>query len=199
MAISSRVSNKAIILLAVVGLLIVIELVWGISYLRKVPQPTAPAAAEEGARLMLSPAQKVVKVGEELEVELILDTRGVETSGADVIISYDPTLVEILDGDENPANGIQVRPGLLYQKYPVNEVDIAGGKIGFSGIATPPKTFAGKGTLAYIKLRTLGAGTAALTIEFTKGATIDSNVVQAESLGKDILDKVIDARYSIKD
>ena len=109
--------------------------------------------------------------------------------GTDVIISYDPKVVEIP----------QVRPGLLYQKYPVNEVDTAGGKIGFSAIATPPKPFSGKGTLAYLKLKVLKAGTVTLSIEFVKGETTDSNVVQAGSGGKDVLDKVINAYYSVKD
>ena len=180
--------KKALVFVAV-SALIVVELVWGINYLKTVPQPAAPAKAESGALLGFSPAQKIVRVGEEFEVKLILDTKGVATSGTDVIISYDPKVVEIP----------QVRPGLLYQKYPVNEVDTAGGKIGFSAIATPPKPFSGKGTLAYLKLKVLKAGTVTLSIEFVKGETTDSNVVQARSGGKDILDKVINAYYSVKD
>lgn len=181
--------NKKTIIFVIVSFLVVVELVWGINYLKTLPQPTAPAKAEVGARLSFSPAQKVVNVGEEFEVELILDTKGIETSGADVIIGYDPTVIEILG----------VRPGLLYQKYPVNEVDAVNGKIGFSAVALPPKAFSGRGTLAYLKLKALEAGAANLKIEFEKGETTDSNVVQAQSGGKDILDKVINAYYSIKD
>ncbi len=181
--------NKKTIIFVIVSFLVVVELVWGINYLKTLPQPTAPAKAEAGARLSFSPAQKVVEIGEEFEVELILDTKGVETSGTDAIIGYDPTVIEILG----------VRPGLLYQKYPVNEVDTESGKVGFSAIATPPSSFSGRGILAYLKLRALKAGAANLKIEFEKGQTTDSNVVQAQSGGKDILDKVINAYYSIKD
>lgn len=186
---NKKFDNKKALIFVAVSFVVVIELVWGSTYLKNLPQPTAPAKAATGALLSFSPAQKVVKVGEEFDVELLLDTKGVKTSGTDVIVSYDPTVVEVLS----------VRPGLLYQKYPLNEVDAAGGKIGFSAVATPPKTFSGNGTLAYLKLKALKTGTAAFRIEFTKGETTDSNVVQAQSGGKDVLDKVINAYYSVKD
>ncbi len=182
-------NNKKALIFVAVSFFVVVELVWGINYLKNLPQPTAPTQAETGALLGLSPAQKTVKPGEEFDVELTLDTKGVETSGTDVIINFDPTLVQILN----------VRPGLLYQEYPVNEVDSASGKIGFSAITTPPKTFSGKGTLAYLKLKALKTGAATFSIEFEKGGTTDSNVVQAGSGGRDVLDKVINAYYSIKD
>jgi hypothetical protein len=189
MAMNKFLDNKKALAFVGISFLVVVELVWGINHLKTVPQPSAPAEAETGALLGFSPAQKTVKVNEDFEVELTLDTKSVATSGTDVIINYDPTLVQILT----------VRPGLLYQEYPVSEVDAAAGKIGLSGIATPPKTFSGKGTLAYLKVRGLKTGTAIFAIEFTKGETTDSNVVQAGSGGKDILDKVINAYYSIKD
>ncbi len=173
----------------IVSFFVVAELVWGINYLKTVPQPSAPVEAETGALLGFSPAQKAVKVGEEFEVELTLDAKGTGTSGTDVIVDYDPTVIEVLN----------VRPGLLYQKYPLNEVDAVSGKIGFSGVNEPPKTFSAKGTLAYLRLRGLKAGTATLAIEFTKGETTDSNVVQVGGVGKDVLDKVVNAYYSIKD
>jgi len=186
---NKSLNNRKALIFVAISFLVVVELVWGINYLKTIPQPTAPIQAETGALLGFSPAQKAVKVGEEFEVELLLDTKGVKTSGTDVIVSYDPALIEILD----------TRPGLLYHKYPVNEVDTESGKIGFSAVAEPPKTFSGKGTLAYLKLKGLKAGTATLTIEFTKGETTDSNVVQAQSGGKDILENVINAYYSVKD
>jgi hypothetical protein len=189
MATAKILDNKKTLLFVLVSFFVVVELVWGINYLKTAPQPSTPAEAETGALLGFSPAQEIVKVGEEFEVELTLDTKGVATSGTDVIVSYDPTLLQVLE----------VRPGLLYQKYPVSEADSASGKIGLSDITTPPKTFAGTGTLAYLRLKPLRAGTAVLSIQFEKGQTTDSNVVQAGSGGKDILDKVINAYYSIKD
>ena len=182
-------NNKKNLVFVVVSLVVVVELVWGSSYLKNLPQPATTTQAATGALLSFSPTQKVIKVGEEFDVGLLLDTKGVETSGTDVIINYDPAVVEVLD----------VRPGILYQKYPLNEIDALGGKIGFSAVAEPPKTFSGKGALAYLKLKALKAGTATLQIEFTKGATTDSNVVQAQSGGKDILDKIINAYYSVRD
>jgi len=182
-------NNKKALVFVAISFVVVIELVWGSSYLKNVPQPTTITQAATGALLSFSPAQKVIKVGEEFDVELLLDTKGIKTSGTDVIVSYDPTVVEILD----------VRPGLLYQKNPLNEVAVARGKIGFSAVTEPPKTFSGKGTLAYLKFKALRTGTATLEIEFTKGVTTDSNVVQAQSNGKDILDKTINAYYSVKD
>ena len=159
---------------------------------------TVRIEAEGGAVLSLNPSQKIWRVGEEFEVRLDLKTNDLKTSGVDVILRYDPDFFEVIDADNNSQNGIQIRPGLLFPQYPVNEVDTAKGRIGFSAAALPPQTFSGEGALAYIKLKALKPGTTLLKIEFSKGASSDSNVVEAGSRGNDILDKVVDARYSIK-
>lgn len=164
-----------------------IELLWANSYLGPAQLPLRPSKAEEGAILSLDPSQKVVTVGEEFEVSLNLNTGGVETSGADVIISYDPDILEV----------VQIRPGILFQKYPVSEAK--DGKIGFSAAAVPPQAFSGKGTLAYLKFKALSPGTDFLQFAFEKGVTSDSNVVKAGSFGQDVLDKVINAFYLVKE
>jgi hypothetical protein len=164
-----------------------IEVLWANSYLGPAELPLRPSKAEEGAVLSLDPSQKVVSVGDEFEVSLNLNIGGIETSGADVIISYDPNVLEVT----------QIRPGILFQKYPVSEAK--DGKLGFSAAAVPPQTFSGKGTLAYLKFKALNPGTAFLQFAFEKGSTSDSNVVEAGSFGKDILDKVINGFYLVKD
>lgn len=191
-------SRSKVIITSIIGLVVLVELLWGVSYLSRTSLPLKKTQAEEGALLLLNPSQKTLKVGEEVEVRVELNTNDTEVSGADVIIRYDPSLVEVVDADGNPQNGVQVRPGLLFPQYPVNEVNVANGRIGFSAAALPPKTFTGEGTLAYIKLRTLKPGTVSLQIEFAKGATDDSNVVEAGSRGNDVLDKVVNALYSVK-
>jgi hypothetical protein len=193
-----EISRTKAIIVSVISAATLFELLWGVSYLSSTSLPLKKSQAEEGAALSLNPAQKALEVGEEFEVRLDLNTNGIKTSGVDAIINYDPSLVEILDADGNAQNGVQIRPGLLFPQYPVNEVDEAAGRIGFSAAALPPNSFAGQGTLAYIKLRALRPGTAALQIEFKKGGTADSNVVEAGSRGDDVLDKVINALYSIK-
>lgn len=192
-----EMSRNKVVITSIVGLVVLVELLWGVSYLGRTSLPLKRTQAEEGAILLLTPAQKSLSVGEELEVRVDLKTNNLKVSGVDVILSYDPSLIEVLDTDGDSQNGVQLRPGLLFPQYPVNEVDSTSGRIGFSAAALPPKTFAGEGTLAYIKLRALKQGTATLRIEFTEGKTTDSNVVAA-GRGDDVLDKVVNALYSIK-
>ena len=180
-------SKTRYFLTTIVILFGVVELLWANSYLGPVQLPFRPSKAAEGAVLSLDPSQKVVSAGEEFEVSLSLDTNGVKTSGVDVIISYNPDVLEV----------VEVRPGILFQKYPVNEA--AEGKIGFSAAAVPPRAFSGQGTLAYLKFKALRPGTAFLQFAFEKGATSDSNVVKAGSFGQDVLDKVINAFYLVKE
>jgi len=195
----NKLSNRTILILGILSLLGLIELVWAASYLGTSPKPLAPSRAGGGVLLEFSPAQKILSVGDEFEVKLLLDTKNLKTSGADVLITFDPSILAVVDADGNSENGTQIRPGLLYQRYPVNEVDSQSGRIGFSAASVPPKTFGGKGVLAYLRLKALKPGVATLKIEFEKGRTDDSNVVAAQSGGRDILDKVINARYSIQE
>ena len=141
-----------------------------------------PASA---ATLGLSPSSGAVQVGQNLAVQIKLDTGSQAIDGADVsFLNYDPTMLEVQ----------QVLAGSLMPNTPVNTVNATAGKIRFSQVTTGGQTAPANGTLATLTFKALKIGTATLTLDFTPGFTTDSNIAQ---VGTDILTAVTNGSYTI--
>ncbi len=177
------------------GIFVIFEMVWAVSYLSQpvtirferaaVPEEL-PKIKPPTASLSLSPSSGSYKVGESFEVEAILDTGGEPTSGADVILLFDPTMLAV----------ISVNPGTLYSDYPVSRVDSRKGRIELSGTTGPVQHYSGKGVLATIKLKAKREGEAELAFDFELGGTRDCNIVFYQT-ANDMLERVDNARFSI--
>ena len=151
-----------------------------------------PAAYAAGASLSLSPASGSYKTGSLISVAIVLDAAGNETSGADVILLYEP---EKLGAEA-------ITSGAIYTSYPVKTISSSAGRISISGImADPAASFNSQGTFATVKFKVLTAGTTALRFDFrpdagAPGSSQDSNVAKKGSLGEDILSSVSNATYT---
>lgn len=118
----------------------------------------------------------------------------IETDAADVVINYDPARLEVVESGD-----LAAKAGQIYSNYPVNSNDPTEGKVILAG-ATDPGTaaFKGLGTFATITFRAKARGQTALSFDYTKGSTVDSNVVDSHE-GRDILESVQDLRLTIND
>jgi len=147
--------------------------------------PTPIAIA--GPSLQLSPATQTVAVNSEFTVNVLLNTDGRQTSGTDLAVSYDRTKISLLD----------IQPGTLYDQYVGKSIDNATGKATISGISSSSQTvFGGTGNFAVLRFRTLTAGVAPVTLEFTQGNRNDSNIADFATQ-QDILAGVINGAYTI--
>lgn len=139
--------------------------------------------AQAAATLALSPSTDSISIGDEFDIEIIVDTDGVDVDGVDAVIDYDNTRLSV----------VSVTEGTIFSTYPLNEV--SSGTISLSGIdLTTP--FNGTGTLGTIRFRALQEGTADVEFDFTPGSTTDSNVADSITTD-DILDSVTDGSYAI--
>lgn len=146
------------------------------------------------ATISASPASSSVTSGSTFTVNLQLDTTGVGVEGVDVYyLNYNPALLEVQDAVSGTA-GIQIQPGSLMPNTTVNSVDATNGKISFSQAANGGSTYNGTGVLATITFKALSAGTASVTLDFSSGSTVDSNVA---SNGNDVLTAVTNGQYTI--
>lgn len=148
------------------------------------------------ATLSLSPNFDTKTTGTIFPVAIILDTQGVPVDGVDIrYLNYNPTLLEAQDDDPASA-GIQITPGVLMSQTWINSVDAGVGQIAFSQlIGTGGSQYSGSGTFATIRFKALGtSGTASVTLDYTQGSTIDTNVV---ANGGDILTSVVQGSYSL--
>ena len=134
------------------------------------------------AKFGLSPGSSELRQGCKYTVDIIVNTEGASTRGADAFLSYNPDEIEILDID----------PGVVYKSYP--------GKIFGNGSIritafSQDGLFNGRGVLARIAFRSKpGVEFSKIYFNYSPGATTDSNI--AGENANDILDGVYGAEYT---
>jgi len=142
-----------------------------------------PGLAFAGASLSFSPATQSVMVSDSFEVDVVLDTGGVETDGVDILISYDEMKLEA-------KNAVL---GSLYDNK-INEDVSQPGKIVLQAVSDVGSGFVGKGNLARISFKTIAGGPAQVSFDMIGESTTDCNV---SANGQDILASVSNGAYTI--
>lgn len=134
------------------------------------------------ALILLSASNNKVLTGETFSVSINISSR-TASDGTDIIILYDPSLLSVESVSEKA-----VSVGTIYQEYPINNDD-KNGKIVVSGISSQQEGNIASGLFGTIKFKALKKGTAKITLDFKKGSTTDSNVIETQS-SSDILEAV---------
>ncbi|NOY14671.1 MAG: hypothetical protein GXP43_00435 [bacterium] len=143
--------------------------------------PQAVLAAS--ASLSLSPASKVVEVGDQLDINVLLDTAGASVSGVDVVLNYPADKLEYVS-----ATAGTILPQMSIRSNTAGKLSL--------NLVTASGTYEGKGTLATITFKAKAQGDAPVTFVFVQGSTTsDSNVV---SNNEDILALVSGGNYTIQ-
>lgn len=155
---------------------------------------TSGQESNEG-QLTLSSRSSEYSVGDTVAVDIDISTGGYPTLGTDVIIKYDPNILEItsvasiLDGD-------------TYPEYPSKNFDQKSGLVSISGInSLTGNEFNGVGKFATINFRAKEAGTANISFDFIPGGTADSNIIKLGAGNEpsiDILSNVSNLSVNIK-
>lgn len=138
------------------------------------------------ASFKMKPAQATFYQGCDSSVDIFIEAQGGSSNAADIIVEYDPTLVEVTD----------IVPGPVYQNY-FGKV-INNGLIRLTG-ASFSSTFTSWGTFATIKFHPrVNNSTAYFNIRFT-GAnqynSLDSNIADSVT-SNDLLTSVQNGFYS---
>lgn len=150
--------------------------------------------AKPSAALVLDPQIKSVTVGEDLAINIILDTASSNVDGVDIYsLHYDPTILRVVDDVPSQA-GVQIKPGIIMALNAANSVDAKIGAIKFGQVSAGGSSYHGRGVLATIHFKAISSGTAYLKFDFSRGSTVDSN---AAFRGKDQLGKVVDGIYTV--
>lgn len=180
------------IIFAILGVVLIVELVYAIRVLssptpRPVPVNKVTVAKTVG-RISLFAPKRALKVGESVPVSVVVGTGGNTVDGADLIVRFDPKVIE--------ASQEGLIKGKIFDEYPLVSLDSNKGLISISGISSSKKGFTGTGQFASIVLRAKSAGKTAISIDFNKGSTTDSNLVEAAT-SKDILEVVDNLEFNI--
>lgn len=177
------VSPKLIFL--VLGLVVLGELFWaGKTLLSPTLKPQIKKIQPlSQAQLVLSSARLNYMVGEVVPIRIKVVTGGRVVDGVDVILHFDPKILEATPGS--------FFKGKTYKDYPLIDIKQSDGVIKISALTLPGfPGFMGVGTFGLINFKAKAAGSAKLAIDFQKDSTVDSNLIEA-STSKDILAQVI--------
>lgn len=146
-----------------------------------------------GGTFSLVPNNGTVNKGCSFSFDIIEDTGGSSSDGADAIVFYDATRLRVLS----------VNTGKIYSDYPAKIFDTPG-KVSISGVASPDKPFIGSGTFATLNFQVLEAAPTGLTqVKFDfdpndKTNTKDSNIGSIQNGAVvDILDSVTNANVTV--
>jgi hypothetical protein len=129
---------------------------------RRTSWPTK--AGEDKAHLWLLPTQIKLKQGEEAEVKVFLVSKINEVGGIDLVLKYNPELIEIIDNT--------IRPGLIFNYYRDRFIDNRKGIIRLSSSGK----FKGEGTFAAFAIKGKKVGVGKIEI-VSPQFSVDSTVI----------------------
>ena len=142
------------------------------------------AQPAQAATLSLSPTTKNVNLNEQFTLTVTLDTEGVETDGADVLLTYNSTYLSL----------VSASLGSLYDTAVTNNTTTAG-KVTLSAVASSGTTYTGSGTFATLTFKPIKTGSSSVLFTYTSGSTTDSNITSNQT---DVLDTVTSATITIR-
>jgi hypothetical protein len=96
--------------------------------------------------------------------------------------------------DNSSLSGVQITPGTLLPITVVNTVSNSLGTIQFSQASSGGTSFRGAGVFGTIHFRGVAGGTSALTLDFTRGSTVDTNIAFQ---GSDLLNTVTNGSITV--
>lgn len=187
------------VIFAVLGIVVLFEAVYAIRSITTSPiSPAFPPALPvrkintqlTPAKISLSASKTSFKVNEVVPVSVMVDTGGRTIDGVDLIVKFDPKILDATAGG--------LIKGKILDEYPLKSVDTGKSLIYISGVSNSKNGFGGTGQFALINFKAKSAGRTSLTIGFIKnGETTDSNLVETDA-SKDVLDQVNNLELEVR-
>ncbi len=142
-----------------------------------------PRPALAAASLSFSPASQSVAKGDQFSTDIVLNTGGSESDGADVIVMYDGNKLQV----------VTASIGSLYANKMTADTGTSG-RVVLRATSSENQSFNGTGTFATLTFKAIAQGTANTYFDFTSGSTTDSNVAWQ---GADILGSTSGGSYTV--
>lgn len=172
--------------------IVIVEVLWAAkTLLTPIPQRQVnPPPSIADASLTLFTSDKIYKIGDNFSVDINLSTGGHKTVGTDIVLKYNPKVLE--------ASQTAFIKGTIYPEYPQARIDSTKGTIEVSGVvSTKDASFIGSGLFGKVFFKAKTSGLALIQLDFTKDLSTDSNIVEMNT-SKDILGGVNNLEVEIK-
>lgn len=191
----ARIAPEKIIIVVFL-LIIMAEIVWvGYSFINNkkiVPQTvitTKVDVIKKPTSINLIPEKIETTKGEKFGVTIQINS-DIYSDGADILLSFDPKVISVVNRKQ------PVKIAEIYTTYPQNNVDVENGIITVSGVTDKRGGVLANGIFGTIEFVAKSSGRSKISIDFTKGSTIDSNIISSES-GIDSLESVKNTEVNI--
>lgn len=180
------------IIFLLLGIILLAEVVYAVKVLTfNTPSPAPVKSStknntavekQTAGRISLKVPKVNIVLGEVIPLSVMVDTGTYKINGADLIIRFDPKVLE--------ATSASLVKGKIFDEYPLSSVEAKNGLIVISGVSSLGNNFNGIGQFATINLKAKATGRTSLAVDYKgKNITVDSNLVEA-STSKDILENV---------
>lgn len=182
------------IIFVILGIIILAEVIYAFKILSfppapsPVPRRSAAVVTSSGVISLNVPKTNYV-VNEKIPVSVRIDSGGRTLDGADLIIRFDPKVLEATPGS--------LIAGSIFDEYPLLSADMKKGLVSVSGVNSTRAGFKGTGQFITVNFKARAKGNTSLIIDFEKGSTSDSNLVETET-SKDILETVGNLELSVQ-
>lgn len=150
--------------------------------------PGGSAGGGEKVSLILSSDKESYQVGENVSVDIYLNTQEKKTVAADVILTYDPAILNL----KYIGSEFIDKTGSVFDQF-FSIADQKKGKISLSALLDPEKNFKGRGKIVSLEFEVKGKDQTEIKIVFEPGISTDSNVSYE---GKDLLEEVANLNLS---
>jgi len=177
------------IIIIVFALIIAVELILGLKMLLAPISISkkAPLKPLSSAIISLTTTKTNFRVADSVPVGIKISTGGHTSLGTDVILTYDPKVLEA-----SPTSFIK---GDIYDDYPA--IDSGSGQLRISGVSSVGKPgFNGAGNFGTVNFKAKGAGSPIVSVKFIPQSSSDSNVYGSDNM--DILGKVGSVKINIQ-
>ncbi len=184
----------------ILSLIIVGELIWGAYYLTR-PRPQIQTQKnlklgflpeKSSVEIALVSSDTSVSVGDNILVDVVVLGNVPDIVGLDLVLKYDKDRLNL----EGSSLATFIR-GSLFSEYLGESKQATDGIFRISGISSSPiPSIKGGKKFGSLNFKAIKSGQAKIQIDFVKGGTIDSNVLNQEAKG-DVLDKVTNLEVKI--
>jgi hypothetical protein len=138
-----------------------------------------PEDSDNGV-IRILPVRTHMKVGDQSTFSIQFEASGHQLDGADVSLSFDPSYLDVID----------LIPGAYFSQYPRKTIDNVAGTIKVTAFtSTIMEKMASPSELCTIIVKARKAGNTQIMLEFVKGKTTKSNLVEHKT-SKNILGMV---------
>jgi len=175
--------QRVVVLLLLLSLMVICFLPGMVSAHMPVPIEPGdnPALTTDTARIVLSPSNAQVVVGQTVVVDIRIEDIQ-DLWGGDVQLAFDPHIIEVVDADPG-VPGVQIQPGDFPRPDFVvkNTADNAAGTIWYALTQTGGDPCNGSGTMARITFRGKDLGISAVRFTYSLLSTKDGEPIPADT------------------